>query len=174
MRPEKKFVSEEYIQWLQNSPYYIVVDYTRMTVSQFSELRTRLAGASAQLHVVKNAIFEIAVKEAGVGELPENLNGQSAVVFGEKDVSAAAKVIKNFSSEFDKPEIKTGALDGTVLSVQDILAIADLPPMDVLRGKLLGTLNAPATKLVQLINTPGTQVAQVLQARISKESGSGE
>lgn len=170
MRAEKKFISEEYIKWLQNSPFYIMVDYTGLTVQQFSELRKRLAESNAQLHVVKNAIFEIAVREAGVGELEQDLSGQSAVVFGEKDVSAAAKVLKNFKAEFEKPAITAGALDGNALSVNDIIALADLPSMDVLRAKIVGAIAAPATKLVQIINTPGTQIAQVLQAKVSKDS----
>lgn len=168
MRAEKKFISEEYIQRLNASPFFIVVDYTGLTVLQFTELRKRLQGAGAEVHVVKNSIFRIAAKEAGVAELNGSLAGQVAVVTGQKDVSAAAKIVKTFKSEFEKPKLKFGYLNNERLEADQVEAIADLPSLDVLRGKLLGVLQAPATKLVQVINTPGTQLARVLNAKAEK------
>ena len=89
------------------------------------------------------------------------------------DVSAAAKVLKNFSAEFKKPILKIGILDKAVVSVDQINALADLPSKDVLQAKLLGLLLAPASTLVRLINTPATQIAQVLKAH-SENAPSGE
>ena len=91
-----------------------------------------------------------------------------AVVTGQKDISAAAKVVKNFNAEFDKLKIKFGYLNNKRLEAPDLLALADLPSIEVLRGKLLGVLQAPATKLVVLLNTPASQLARVLQARVDK------
>jgi large subunit ribosomal protein L10 len=87
---------------------------------------------------------------------------------GDSDVSAAAKVLKSFTSEFQKPKLKVGILDKAVLNVDEILALADLPSKDVLQAKLLGLLLAPASTLVRLINTPASQVAQVLKAYSEK------
>ena len=87
---------------------------------------------------------------------------------GESDVSAAAKVLKNFAAEFQKPKIKVGILDKSVLEPADIMALADLPSKEVLQAKLLGLLLAPASTLVRLINTPASQVAQVLKAYSDK------
>ena len=117
---------------------------------------------------MKNSIFRIAAKEAGVAELNGSLAGQMAVVTGQKDISAAAKALKNFAAEFDKLKIKFGYLNNQRLEEAGIMALADLPSLDVLRGKLLGLLNAPATKLAILLNTPGVQLAQVIKAKSEK------
>ena len=69
MRTEKKFISEEYVTRLNSSPYFIVMDYRGLTVTNFTELRKRLRGAGSELHVVKNSIFRVAAKEAGVADL---------------------------------------------------------------------------------------------------------
>ena len=168
MRAEKKFISNEYVARLNASPFFIVVDYVGLTVSQFTDLRKRLSGAGAEVHVVKNSIFRVAAKEAGVAELNGSLAGQLAVVTGQKDVSAAAKIVKTFQGEFEKPKIKFGYLNSKRLEADDIKALADLPSLDVLRGKLLGLLKAPQSQLVALINTPGSQLARVIKARSEK------
>ena len=168
MRAEKQIISSEYLARLNNSPFFILVDYQGLKVGPITELRKRLGRAGAEMHVVKNSIFRLAAKEAGVADLGGVLAGQLAVVTGQRDVSTAAKVVKTFQAEFDKPKIRFGYLNNKRLETPDILALADLPSLEVLRGKLLGVLNAPATKLVQLLNTPATQLARVLQAKADK------
>ena len=168
MRTEKKFISAEYIARLKESPFFIVVDYRGLTVARFTELRKRLNPSGAQLHVVKNTIFRISAKEAGVADLAGALSGQLAVVTGNKDIAAAAKVIKSFQAEFEKPKLQFGYLGSQRLSAEEVRAIADLPPLPELQGKILGLLPAPAQKLVALINTPGSQVARVLKAYAEK------
>ena len=112
-----------------------------------------LTKAGAEIHVVKNTVFCVAAKEAGVADLNGALAGQVAVITGQKDISAAAKALKNFAAEFDKLKLKFGYLNNQRLDEASVLVLADLPSLDVLRGKLLGLLNAPATKLATLINT---------------------
>ena len=168
MRAEKQNLTKEYLTRLNGSPFFIVVDYKGLKVSHMTELRKRLNKTGAEVHVVKNSIFRIAVKEAGVGELNGALAGQIAVVTGPKDISTAAKVVKTFSSEFDRLKVKFGYLNNQRLADSDVLALADLPSMEVLRAQFLGVLNAPATKLVRLLNTPASQLARVLQAKVEK------
>lgn len=167
MRAEKQFISNEYLKRLNASPFFIVVDYTGLKVGPITELRKRLIKAGAEMHVVKNSIFRLAAKESGV-DVGGALAGQLAVVTGQQDVSAAAKIVKSFSAEFEKPKIKFGYLKNQRLENAEILALADLPSLEVLRGKLLGMLQAPATKLAVLLNTPASQLARVLQARVDK------
>jgi len=93
MRAEKQFIGQEYLSRLNTSPFFMVVDYRGLTVGHFSELRKRLAKGGSQIHVVKNSIFRIAAKEAGLADLGGTLVGQLAVVTGQKDISGAAKVI---------------------------------------------------------------------------------
>jgi large subunit ribosomal protein L10 len=168
MRAEKKLLTGEYVARLNGSPFFIVVGYQGLKVSHLSELRKRLTLAGAEIHVVKNTVFNVAAKEAGIGDLNGSLAGQMAVVTGKKDISAAAKTLKNFAAEFDKLKLKFGYLNNQRLEVASIVALADLPSLDVLRAKLLGLFNAPATKLATLINTPATMLAQVIKAKAEK------
>jgi large subunit ribosomal protein L10 len=168
MRPEKQYLTQEYLGRLNASPFFIVVDYKGLKVTHLTELRKRLNKAGAQIHVVKNSIFRIAAKEAGVADLNGSLTGQLAVVTGQRDISTAAKVVKTFGAEFDKLKIHFGYLNNQRLGQPDILTLADLPSIEVLRGKLLGLFQAPATKLVALLNTPASQLARVLAARQDK------
>lgn len=168
MRAEKQFITNEYLARLNASPFFIVVEYTGLKVGPMTELRKRLKKTGAEIHVVKNSIFRVAAKEAGVVDLAGSLTGQLAVVTGQKDISATAKAIKTFGAEFDKPKIKFGFLNNQRLEMDAIVALADLPPIEVLRGKLLGLMQAPATKLAVLLNTPASQLARVLQARVDK------
>jgi large subunit ribosomal protein L10 len=168
MRAEKKILTKEYVVRLNASPFFIVVDYKGLKVAHLTELRKRLVQAGAEVHIVKNSIFRVAAKEAGVGELNGALAGQMAVVTGQKDISAAAKALKNFGAEFGKLKIKFGFLNNQRLEEAAIVALADLPSLDVLRAKILGLLVAPATKLAILINTPASQLAQVIKAKSEK------
>ena len=168
MRAEKQLLTKEYTTRLNASPFFIVVGYQGLKVAHLTELRKRLQTAGAEIHVVKNSIFRIAAKEAGVVELNGSLTGQMAVVTGQKDISAAAKALKNFGAEFDKLKVKFGYLNNQRLDESAIVALADLPSLDVLRAKILGLLVAPATRLAILINTPAVQLAQVIKAKAEK------
>lgn len=168
MRAEKQFINNEYMARLNASPFFLVTDYQGLKVAHFNELRKRLRAGGAEIHVVKNSIFRIAAKESGLADLTGTLAGQLAVVTGKRDISVAAKALKSFAAEFDRPKVKFGYLNNQRLETADILALADLPSIEVLRGKLLGLLQAPAGGLVRLLNTPATQLAQVLKAKAEK------
>jgi large subunit ribosomal protein L10 len=167
MRAEKKLLTSEYVARLNASPFFIVCGYQGLKVAHLSELRKRLRTAGAEIHVVKNTVFTVAAKEAGI-DINGSLAGQVAVVTGQKDISAAAKTVKNFAAEFDKLKLKFGYMGSQRLEEATVIALADLPSLDVLRAKLLGLFNAPATKLATLINTPATMLAQVIKAKAGK------
>jgi large subunit ribosomal protein L10 len=171
MREEKSTIIEEIKKRIDVSPYVIVADYTGMKVGEFAELRARLLSARAKFTVTKNTMLRRALKELELPELDVSLEGPTAIVYGEQDITAAAKVLKNFKSEFEKPRIKIGILERLVLEKAQIEALADLPSREVLLGQLLGLLQAPATKLVRLLNTPASQVVQVLDAHAKKMEG---
>ena len=151
MRAEKKFLTSEYVARLNASPFFIVVGYQGLKVAHMSELRKRLTLAGSEVHVVKNTVFRVAAKEAGVAELDDTLTGQIAVVTGKKDIFVAAKALKNFAAEFDKLKLKFGYLNNQRIDQATVMAFADLPSLDVLRAKLLGLFSAPATQLAQVI-----------------------
>jgi len=168
MRPEKQNLTKEYLARLNASPFFIVVNYKGLKVGQLTELRKRLSKAGAEIHIVKNSVFRIAAKEAGVGELNGALGGQLAVVTGQRDISTAAKVVKTFGAELDRLKVQFGYLNDQRLEQAEIVMLADLPSLEVLRAKLLGLFSAPASKLVRLLNTPASQMARVLQAWADK------
>ena len=169
MRPEKQTLTKEYLARLNASPFFIVVNYKGMKVAHMTELRKRLNKAGAEIHVVKNSVFRLAAKEAGVGDLNGTLGGQLAVVTGKRDISTAAKVVKTFGTELDRLKVHFGYLNNQRLEQPEIMMLADLPSMEVLRAKLLGLFSAPASTLVRLLNTPAGQMARVLQARAEKQ-----
>ena len=173
MHPAKASVVTDLNKRLNDSPFIFVADYTGLNVIQFSELRSRLDKAGARCTVVKNSYLRLAVKGAGLPDLGE-LRGQTAIILGDKDVAAAAKVLKNFTAEFKKPTVRTGVVDRLIVSSEQIQAIADLPSREALLSQLLGVLSAPASKLVRLLNEPASQLARVLQAKADQGGGATE
>ncbi len=165
MRADKLALSSEYVARLNHSPFFILVDYRGLTVKHFGELRRRLAKTGAEVHVVKNSIFGFAAETTGIKGLTGTLAGQLAAVTGQKDIAAAAKVLKSFRAEFEKPQIKFGFLNQERIEGADLLVLADLPPLDELRGKLMGLIQAPASQLVRLLSTPAQQLTRAIQQR---------
>ncbi len=114
-------------------------------------------------------LMKKAFAEAGLPDTGDQLVGQTAFVTGESDVAAAAKVLKSFEKEFQKPAIKLGILDGDILDEAQVKAIAELPTRDVMLATLLATINAPASQLVRTINEPAASLARVIQAKFPSE-----
>ena len=169
MNPDKKIIIDDLLERVNGSPFLLVIEYTGMTVPQFSELRNRLSANGAQCHVAKNTYMKKALAEAGLPDTGDQLVGQTAFVTGAEDVAAAAKVLKTFEKEFKKPSIKLGILDGAILDEEQVKAIAELPTREVMLAMLLGTINAPASQLVRTLNEPGASLARVLQAKFNPE-----
>lgn len=165
MRPEKTLIVSDIREKLQASPYLLIVDFTGMKVPHFESLRTRLADAGARISVVRNTFLRIAATELKMPELSDLLAGQTAMVTGDTDICAAAKVLKSFAAEFKKPTVRAGVLDNAALSADQVAVLADLPSKDVLRAKLLGLLQTPASQFVRVLNEPAASLARVLKAK---------
>jgi large subunit ribosomal protein L10 len=170
MRPEKITIVEDLQAKLNASPFVLVTEFGGLRVDQFTILRNRLADAGAECRVVKNTFLRRAMSDAGLPDIGNDLKGQTAIVVGDKDVATAAKVLKAFIGEFKKPEIKVGVVGRTVVTPDEIKAIADLPARDVLLAQLLGTLQSPASTLVRLLNEPASALARVLKAKAASEA----
>jgi len=168
MRPEKSSLTRAYLERLNASPFVILVNYTGLKVGPLTELRRRLRSSGASLHVVKNSLLRLAAREAGLGDWAGALTGQLAVVTGGQDISLAAKVIKTFAAEFERPKFHFGYLGNQRLEAADLLALADLPSRDALRAQLLGALTAPAANLLRLLAAPAAQLARVVRARVDQ------
>lgn len=165
MRPEKSTIVDDIKLKLNASPFLLLIEYSGMNVIHFSELRHRLMSVGASCSVVKNTFLKRALKEAGLVSLDEHLTGQTALIAGERDICAAAKVIKTFTSEFQKPTVRAGILDNDLLSVDQIMVLAALPSKETLQAQLLGLLLMPATQLVRTLNEPGASLARILSAK---------
>ena len=169
MRPEKATIISDLKERLESSPFVIITDYGGLQVKHFEELRKRLGEVASKIYVVKNTFMRRAASELGMPDLSESLTGQTAIVTGESDVCAAAKVLKGFIAEFQKPTVRRGVLDNEVLTVEQINDLAELPSKEVLRAQLLGLLQSPATKLVRTLSEPGASLARLLKAKAEKE-----
>src|SRR6266542_3003300 len=171
MRAEKQFITKEYVTRLNASPFFLVVDYKGLTVGQFTELRKRLNRSGSEVHVVKNSIFRIAAKEAGVADLSGTLAGQLAVVTGQRDISVAAKALKTFQSEFEKPKLKFGYLNNQRLETAELMTLADLPSIEQLRAEIVGLMEAPIALLLSVMEAPARELGYTLPGWIGRQSG---
>jgi len=176
MRAEKKLIAEELSKQVARSPFVLLADYTGLTVQQFSDLRKRLRAAHAECHVVKNTMLRHAAKAAGLANFSGSLTGMTAIVIGDKrsDISAAAKILKAFAREFEKPKVKLGLLGQQLLKAEEVAAVADLPSLDGLRGQLIGLLQAPATRLAVMLGAPASQIARVIKAHADKQGAAAQ
>jgi large subunit ribosomal protein L10 len=152
MNPDKKIIIDGLLDRVNASPFLIVIDYTGLTVTQFSELRNRLAAGGATCTVAKNTYMRKALTEAGLPDIGNDLVGQTAFIMGSSEVFAAAKAIKNFEKEFKKPEMKVGLLGNAVLDGEKLKAIADIPSREAVLSQLLATILEPATRIARVVN----------------------
>lgn len=171
MRAEKKLIVEELSKQVGASPFLLVTDYTKMTVTEFASLRKKLRAAHAECHVVKNTMLRHAAKEAGLGEFNGALAGMTAVVFGDAkaDISAAAKILKQFAKDTEKGKVKLGVMGKQVLKPADVDAVAELPSLDVLRAGIIGMLQTPARRIAVVLGAPASQIARVIKAHAEKQ-----
>ncbi len=170
MRPEKQLIVEDLRKQVGTSPFVIVTEYKGMTVGQFAELRKRLRGAKAEYHVAKNTMLRHAMKAAELPDFDSSFGGMTAVVVGndKSDIGAVAKILKQFSKEFEKPKFKVGSMGKKSLSADEISAVADLPSLDALRAQLVGLLQTPATRIAVVLGAPASQIARVMKAHAEK------
>lgn len=176
MRAEKKLIVEELSKQVGASPYVLMTEYKGMTVTQFADLRKKLRGVQAECHVVKNSMLKHAAKEAGLPAIDAALTGMTAVVIGgaKSDISAAAKILKQFTKDFEKPKVKLGVMGKDVLKPEQVAAVADLPSLDVLRAQLIGLIQSPATKLAVVLGAPASQLARVVKAHADKAGAAAQ
>ncbi len=159
MRAEKNYLIAEVETHLKKSDYVILTNFSKVTVSDASDLRTKLAAENAEFHVVKNSSLRVAAKTLGLPEFESSLAGPTAVVVGGKNPAGVAKILKKFFEDKQKLEIKVGVLEKKIISSSDLKKIADLPSLDALRAQLLG-----------LFTQTGAAFVRVLDAKIKKES----
>ena len=140
-----------------------------LSVAQSTELRSKMREAGASYKVAKNRLAKLAIKDTDYSGLDEYLSGPTALAWS-TDPVAAAKAAVDFAKSNDKLEIVGGSMGATVLDEAGIKALASMPSLDELRGKIVGLVNAPATKVVRTINEPASLLARVFGAYAAKDA----
>ena len=140
---QKKKVVEEILEKIEKAQSMVLVDYRGLNVEEVSDLRNKYREAGVEYKVYKNNMMKLAFKEAGLEDFNEFLKGPSAVAFSMEDAVSAAKVTNEFAKANDKLEIKAGIVDGDIIDVEGVKALASIPSREVLIAKVLGGLNAP-------------------------------
>ena len=142
----------------------IMTDYRGLTVKEMQELRTRLRATGGDVHVYKNTLAEIAVRELALpDEIGRYLEGPTAFVFS-GDAVAPAKAIMDFAKDHKALEVKGGFIENAVVDADGVKAIAALPSREELIAKLLGTMNNPMSQVVRVMNGPAAAFARVVGA----------
>ncbi|MDM5152922.1 MULTISPECIES: 50S ribosomal protein L10 [Bacillus] len=139
----KQQVVTEIAEKLRDSKSTIVVDYRGLTVSEATELRKNLREAGVEFKVYKNSLTRRAAESAEMAELNEFLTGPNAIAFSNEDVIAPAKVLNDFAKDHEALEIKAGVIEGKLVSLDEVKAIATLPSREGLLSMLLSVLQAP-------------------------------
>jgi len=145
----------------------VVAHNTGMVAAQSAEFRRVVKEAGGTVKVAKNKLVQLAIKNTPTADISDLLKGPTVLAFS-KDPIAAAKATVAYAKGNDKLVILGGAMGKTVLDAKGVKALAELPSLDELRAKLIGLLNAPATKIARTIKEPGGQLARVIQAKASQ------
>lgn len=140
----------------------ILTDFTGLNVAQITRLRRTLKKSAAEYTVVKNTLLRRASQDTDIELLVEHFIGPIAIALAYEDPVAPAKILTEFSKEQPAMEVKAGVVTGTVLTPQDIKALASLPSREVLVAKLLSLLTFPYTRLVQVLNNPVQGLVSIL------------
>ena len=172
-KEDKAKVVEELTERLRSSDTLLVADYRGLTMPQIDALRTRLIESGAKFSVVKNTLGRRAAEAAGSEALLTLLEGPSAIAFLEADgdMVAAAKALADMARDSKILAIRGGVLQGRPMSAEEVETLAKLPPVDVLRGQVLGAIIAPLTVLLGLVTAPVQNLLGLIDARIEQLGG---
>lgn len=168
-RQQKEELVEQYKKWLDESDGMVLTHYHGLSVNAISNLRRDIRESGGEFHIIKNTLAKRAFEESGREWKEGVFNGPTALGISYQNPTGLAKVIKDFSKEFGTIEIKSGYLAERLMTVEEIIALAELPSMEEMRAKLLRTILAPASQLVRTLAEPGRQVAAVLKSYSEKE-----
>ena len=168
-RSEKQGLVSELNASLASIGVVVVTRNLGMTVAHSTDLRTKMRDARASFKVTKNNHAKLAIEGTPYVAIGDMLTGPTAFAMS-TDPVAAAKVAVDFAKTNDKFEIVGGAMGDTLLDVDGVKALATLPSLDELRAKIVGLVQAPATKVVQIVQAPAGQLARVLGAYAAKEA----
>ena len=169
-KEQKKEIVAEYQEWLDKSQAVIMTQYVGLTMKDMDALRKKVREVGGEFHVLKNTMCKIALKNAGLELVDDYFEASTAAGFAFEDAPGLAKAMTDFAKEVSFLKIKGGYLEDKPMSAAEIQALAEVPPLPVMRAQLLSTILAPASQLARLLVEPARQVATVLQAYADQDA----
>jgi large subunit ribosomal protein L10 len=163
-RDEKVSKVGELNQTFSKAKFAVVADYKGLKVTELEKLRRELKKSDAQIQVAKNTLLKLAVKDTDYEILSEYFTGTTAIAVSFEEPIASAKALSAFAKDYEAFSIRSAALDGSVLSADDVIALSKLPGKEELQAKLLGTMAAVPTGFVRVLNGIPSKLVYVLQA----------
>lgn len=172
-KQQKETTVEQLKEQFGRAQVAIVTDYRGLTVAEITDLRRRLQKAGGDLTVAKNTLIRLVSKDTEWSDLDTLLQGPTALVMGYDDPVAAAKIVSDFSKERRKVkiEVRGGVMQGRGMDAKGVETLASTPPREVLLGRLMASMNSPATGLVMALNGVARNLVYALEAvRKQKEA----
>ena len=168
-RAEKKEFVATLHDVFDKTSVVVVAHYSGLTVAQMQNLRKQMRSAGATVKVAKNRLAKIALEGTDVASIGSLMSGPTLIAYS-SDPVAAPKVAVAFAKDFDKFVILGGAMGKTALDLKGVQSLATMPSLDELRARLVGLIQAPATKLAQLTTAPAAKLARVFQAYADRDA----
>lgn len=167
---EKQAVVAALTEKLQGSVAGVIVDYSGITVAEDTEMRRKLRENNVDYSVVKNTLLRFAINNSGLSELDSLLNGTTSLAVSADDPVAPAKIIKEYADKLNgRFEIKGGFMDGKVISLDEVNALASIPALPVLQAQVLGTMLAPITSFAVVIKAIAEKLGGPVEAEVAAE-----
>lgn len=166
-KERKEELVAEYVDMLQRARGVVISEYRGMTMKQVDDLRARLREKNASFTVTKNTLLRIALREVGMAVPEELLNGPVAIAVAFDDLPATVKLVLAYANENTLFVTKGGVIGEMVVRADQLQAVSELPPLDVVRAQLLGMVTLPLTQFLGLLEEPGRQVVGVIHAATS-------
>ncbi|MFN2300116.1 MAG: 50S ribosomal protein L10 [Anaerolineales bacterium] len=163
-KEQKKERVAQYVDLLKKSKGIVMAEYGGLAATGMNTLRGKTREAQGEVHVVKNTLAAIALREAGLPDAADQVAGSTLIAFGIEDVVGVAKAVVDAAKASEFVRIQGGYMDGKPLSVDDVKMLAALPPLPQMRAQLAGLLKAPAGKIAGVLSAPARDVVGVCQA----------
>ena len=168
-KERKNEIIATYQEWLGKSEAVYLAEYIGLSVKDLDALRDKVREVGGEFHIIKNTLAKLAFEGAGYAVPKDYFLGSTAAGFAYEDAPSMAKALADFAKSADALKIKGGYLETSILSPEEVKALAELPPLPVVQAQLLSTLMAPANQLARILVEPARQVASVLKAYSESE-----
>lgn len=173
-KDQKAEIMAAYKRWIGQSQATFMLEYNKMNMKAIDGARAKIRDGGGEFHVVKNTLFKLVLTEAGMKPVKGSLERSTIVIFAFNDAPAMAKMVGEITNKTEIFKVKSGFLGKQAIAPAQIKALADLPPLPVMRAMLLGVLQAPASRLVRILAEPARSLAAVVKAHVEQNTALGQ